>query len=155
MSHHRARIVWERSGRPFTYAEYSREHIVTYGGGASMHASAAAQFRGNAALPNPEELLIAALANCHMLTFLAIAARKHIVVERYEDSAEGTLATNTEGRMSVTVCELRPKVTFGHGVTVDDETLKDLHHQSHLGCFIAASVKTSVTVELPDGTILH
>jgi organic hydroperoxide reductase OsmC/OhrA len=155
MSHHRARVAWERSGRPFTYDEYSREHAITYGGGASMKASAAAEFRGNAALPNPEELLVAALANCHMLTFLAIAARKGIVVEKYEDSAEGTLATNAEGRMSVIVCELRPKVTFGSGATVDGETLRDLHHQSHLGCFIAASVKTAVTVELPDGTILH
>jgi organic hydroperoxide reductase OsmC/OhrA len=155
MSHHRARVVWERSGRPFTYEEYSREHVVTYGGGASMHASAAAEFRGNAALPNPEEMLVAALANCHMLTFLAVAARKGIVVEKYEDAAEGTLATNAEGRMSVIVCELRPKVTFGPAVTVDAEALHDLHHQAHLGCFIAASVKTSVTVELPDGTILH
>jgi organic hydroperoxide reductase OsmC/OhrA len=120
-----------------------------------MHSSAAAEFRGNAALPNPEELLVAALANCHMLTFLALAARKGIVVDRYEDRAEGTLATNSEGRMSVTVVELHPKVTFGPGATVDGETLKELHHQSHLGCFIAASVKTSVTVELPDGTILH
>ena len=61
--------------------------------------------------------------------------------------AEGVLEKNEEGRLAVTRTTLRPKVTFGEGVRVDAEALRKLHESAHRGCFIAASVKTVVTVE--------
>ena len=61
--------------------------------------------------------------------------------------AEGILAKNGEGRLALTTCVLRPRVRFA--APVDDATLDDLHVQAHRGCFIAASVKTAVTVEKP------
>ena len=112
MSHHRARIVWDRAGRPFTYEEYSRgarHHLRRRRLGCTRRPLGS--FSGNAALPNPEELLVAALCNCHMLTFIAIAARKGFVVEKYEDNAEGIARDERRrGRMAVTVVELRPKL---------------------------------------------
>ncbi len=88
-----------------------------------------------------------ALSSCHMLTFLAICAKKGIAVDHYDDDAEGVLEKNEEGRLAVTRTTLRPKVTFGEGVRVDAEALRKLHESAHRGCFIAASVKTVVTVE--------
>jgi organic hydroperoxide reductase OsmC/OhrA len=144
MSHHQSRLLWERGETPFTYETYSRDHRISYGTGTEQRLSAAQEYRGSPSLPNPEELLVAALSSCHMLTFLAIAAKKKLVVERYEDDAVGTLARPEGGPMQVTEVVLRPRVTFTE--PVDDATLASLHEQAHRGCFIANSVKTSVRV---------
>lgn len=146
MSEHHASIAWSRDGKPWTYEQYGRDHQVTYGTGSSMTASAAKEYRGSPTLPNPEELLVAALSSCHMLTFLAICARKKIVVESYEDAAVGFLERPPGGAMQLTRVVLRPKITFGENAP-DAETLASLHEQSHHGCFIAQSVKTDVKVE--------
>lgn len=147
MSQHHTKVTWERGDRAFAYDTYSRDHVVTFGTGRAMEASAAEEYRGNPALPNPEEQLVAALSTCHMLTFLAIAARRGLGVDRYDDRAEGTLAKNAEGRLAVTRVVLRPTVTFSSGVVVDRALLDTLHQGAHRGCFIAASVKTEVVVE--------
>jgi organic hydroperoxide reductase OsmC/OhrA len=146
MSEHRATTTWTRGERTFTYEEYDRGHRIVFGGGAALAASAAHEFRGDAARPNPEEELVGALSTCHMLTFLAIAARRGLTIDRYEDEAVGTLEKNAEGRLAVTRCLLHPRVTFAPGITVEAEALRALHTQAHRGCFIAASVKTEVTV---------
>lgn len=147
MGSHHARVVWERGTTPFTYETYARDHRIFFGldEHTTWTASAYEGFRGNAALPNPEDELVAALSSCHMLTFLAICARDGIIVDGYEDRAEGTLAKNAEGRLAVTVCVLRPRVTFA--TPVDEPTLARLHRGAHRGCFIAASVKTEIRVE--------
>lgn len=145
-SEHVARIEWARGARDFTYSEYSRAHRVEYGGGLAHEMSAAPEFRGDPALPNPEELLVAALASCHMLTFLAICARKGIVVERYADDARGVLEKGANGKLQVTRVVLRPRIAFA-SVPPDAAALASLHHQAHEGCFIASSVKTEIVVE--------
>lgn len=148
MSIHAATIAWSRdTDQSFTYKTYSRAHRWTFGGGVSLEASAAPEYLGSAALPNPEEALVAALSSCHMLSFLAICARKKLAVDAYEDAAEGYLERNAEGRLAVTRTTLRPRITFAPGTTVDAETLRALHDSAHHECFIASSVKTVVTVE--------
>ena len=147
MSHHRASVSWSRAAETaFTYDTYSRDHLVTFGGGATLRASAAVEYRGTAELPNPEESLVAALSTCHMLTFLAICAKKGLGVDRYVDEAEGHLEKNAEGRLAVTRVTLQPHVDFSPDVDVDEPALAKLHEASHRGCFIAASVTTRITV---------
>ena len=147
MSEHRASLRWRRGEAAFTYETYTRDHVWRFPGGVEVPASSAPEFRGNAALVDPEAALVAALSSCHMLTFLAIAARKRIVVESYDDEAVGVLEKNAEGKLAVTRVVLRPKVVFGEGASVSKEDLERLHHRSHEECFIANSVKTDVTVE--------
>ena len=53
-----------------------------------------------------------ALSSCHMLSFLAIAARKRLTVDSYEDDAVGHMEKNAEGRLAITRVELRPRVRF-------------------------------------------
>jgi organic hydroperoxide reductase OsmC/OhrA len=127
--------------------DYSRDHRWSFGTGTSIEASAAVEYGGNPTLPNPEEALVGAIASCHMLTFLAICARKGVVVERYDDHAVGILERNPEGRIAVSRVTLRPKIAFGEGTAVDDDALDALHAQAHRGCFIASSVKTEITIE--------
>jgi organic hydroperoxide reductase OsmC/OhrA len=147
MSSHHARVLWERGAALFTYEGYVRDHRIFFGAEehTRLDASAAPAYRGNAALPNPEDELVASLSSCHMLSFLAIAARAGITVEHYDDRAEGTLAKNAEGRLAMTLCVLRPAVRFS--APVDEAKLQNLHDQAHQACFIAASVKTEVRVE--------
>jgi organic hydroperoxide reductase OsmC/OhrA len=146
VSEHNAQIAWSRDGRGFGYEQYVREHTARMGGAEPIQLSAAAAFRGDPALANPEDLLVAALSSCHMLTFLAICARKNIIVDRYEDDATGWLERPPSAPMQVTRVTLRPRIVFAGGAP-DAATLASLHEQAHHGCFIASSVKTVVTVE--------
>jgi len=146
MSDHHARVHWTRGGAPFTYEEYPRTHRWTFGGGASLEGSSAPEYLGDASLPNPEEALVMALSSCHMLSFLAIAARKRLTVDAYEDEAVGHMEKNAEGKLAVTRVELRPKVRFSGANAPSKDDLAKLHDQAHHVCFIANSVKTEVTV---------
>ena len=86
MSEHRATIVWNRQGTEFTYKEYTRDHLWKFEGGSEVRASAAPQYFGSDALVDPEQAFVASLSSCHMLTFLALAARDGFIVDDYEDS---------------------------------------------------------------------
>jgi organic hydroperoxide reductase OsmC/OhrA len=150
MSEFSARVSWSRNDVPFTYETYDRNHDWVTGSGVPIPASAAPDYRGAADRVNPEEAFVAALAGCHMLTFLAVAARKQLVVERYEDNASGVLAKNAEGRLAMTEVVLRPRVVFGGDRAPDAAELARMHETAHRGCFIASSVRTEVRVE-PQG----
>lgn len=147
MSNHTARIAWQAAGQGSGYEQYSRDHRIEWGTGSSVSASAAPEYRGNPELPNPEELLVGALSSCHMLTFLAVCARKNTPVASYVDDATGVLERGENGRMQITRVTLRPRVEFA-GEPPDRATLVQLHAQAHRGCFIANSVTTQVDVVL-------
>jgi organic hydroperoxide reductase OsmC/OhrA len=147
MSEHRIDLAWAREGHPFTYEGHSRKHTVRFSGGQTISASSAPAFFGDATLANPEELLVAALSSCHMLTFLAVAAKRGFVVERYEDAAVGVLEKNAEGKIAVTRVSLRPVIAFGGDKQPGAEELDGLHHRAHQNCMIANSVRTVVTIE--------
>lgn len=150
MSTHRTHVEWQAGGAPFTYETYSRDHRLSFPGGQSVGTSAAAEYKGNAELTNPEELLVGAASSCHMLTFLAVAARKRFEVTSYVDDAIGYLEPNDEKRIAVTRIELRPRIVFA-GTAPTAEELEKLHELAHKNCFIASSIKASVTV-LPPGS---
>lgn len=146
MSQHHATIDWHKGENDFTYEAYSRNHVWRFEGGIEVAASAAPAFRGAPDRVDPEDAFVASLSACHMLTFLALAARKGFVVETYRDHATGLLAKNEDGRLAMTEVTLRPAITFGDSAP-NAEQLQRLHDQSHHGCFIANSVLTEITVE--------
>ena len=148
MSEHAAKISWSRGGRDFAYETYSRDHAWTFDGGALVHATAAPAFLGNPALVDPEEAFVAAVASCHMLTFLAIAAKRRFVVDRYEDAATGFMEKNEAGKLAVTRVVLRPAIEFAERTPSAGELVR-LHALAHENCFIANSVRTEISVELP------
>ena len=150
---HVATIDWSgKPGEDFAAGHYSRAHDVIFDGGVTVPASASpsvvkAPWSVEAAA-DPEEMLIAALSSCHMLTFLDKARRAGFVVSRYRDEAEGVMRKTAEGRIAVTRVALRPRITFeGRQPTVQE--LDALHHAAHEECFIANSVRTEVVVEAP------
>lgn len=147
MSEHRAKAVWRRMTESFAYADYNRAHEVRFEGGQIVPFSAAPEFKGDPERVNPEEALVAALSTCHMLSFLAIAARKRFVVDAYEDDAIGHMTKNEAGRMWVSHVTLRPKIVFGGANQPSAAEISAMHHTAHETCFIANSVRTEITVE--------
>jgi organic hydroperoxide reductase OsmC/OhrA len=143
MAEHKITLAWTDGGKPFTYDSYPREHAVTFKTGQTMTVSAAPAYRGDGVHGDPEDLLVAALSSCHMLSFLAICTKKKVTVKSYRDDAVGYLE-NEGGKLWMTRVILRPKVDC----TADAATLEQIHHLAHEACFIANSVKTAVSVEL-------
>ena len=146
MSEHKATIAWVRGTTPFEYESYSRDHTWAFEGGIHVSASAAPAFLGNAALVDPEEAFVASVASCHMLTFLALAARKRLVVDGYDDSACGFLEKNADGKLAITRVVLQPRIRFG-GTAPSAVDVARLHELAHENCFIANSVRTEIVVE--------
>lgn len=144
-SQHKTILTWKRATPDFAYDTYDRTHLVTFEGGTTVRASSAPDFLGKRELANPEEMLVAALSSCHMLTFLAIAAKSRLIVDSYEDHAVGYLEKNGEGKLWLSRVELRPRIVFS-GSVPDSAKIQSLHEKSHHNCFIANSVKTEVTV---------
>src|SRR5215471_1877937 len=145
MSEHHATIEWRRSSADFTWQTYNRAHEWRFTA-ATVPASATKEYRGDESRVNPEEAFVAALSACHMLTFLAIAAKKKLSLDTYEDEAVGVLEKNAAGKLAITRVTLRPRIVWSPGVTVSAEELAKMHHDAHEGCFVASSVKTEVTV---------
>jgi organic hydroperoxide reductase OsmC/OhrA len=149
MAKYVARIAWAlRDGEDFAKGRYSRGHVVSFDGGLIMPASASPHVVGKWAVEeavDPEEMFVAALSNCHMLTFLHKARLAGFVCTAYEDDAEGIMEEIAPGRMAVTKVWLKPKITW-QGDEPTAEVLSDLHHQAHEECFIANSVKTEMVV---------
>jgi organic hydroperoxide reductase OsmC/OhrA len=139
------RLAWTgaAAGPTRTYAGYSRDHEIASTGKPALRLSADPAFRGEAACYNPEELLVAALASCHMLSYLAYCALEGLAVVSYADEASGTME-ETGGSGAFTRVTLRPRVV------VDDDRLeraRALHHDAHAACFIANSVNFPVVCE--------
>lgn len=149
MAAYRAWTAWSlQAGEDFPRGRYSRAHTLRFDGGVNLPASASPHVVGKWADPaavDPEELLVAALSNCHMLTFLHKARLAGFVVAAYEDAAEGIMAEIAPGRLAVTKVWLNPQITW-QGPAPDAQVLADLHHQAHLECYIANSVTTEVIV---------
>ncbi|MEM7137774.1 MAG: OsmC family protein [Myxococcota bacterium] len=146
MTEHRATIVWDRQQTEFTYKAYTRDHVWRFEGGSEVAASAAPKYLGNDALVDPEQAFVAALSSCHMLTFLALAARDGFTVDRYEDAAVGYLERNDQKKLAITRVVLRPEIRWS-GDKPDQAHLDKLHHVAHEQCFIANSVTTRIEVD--------
>jgi organic hydroperoxide reductase OsmC/OhrA len=147
MAEHKVSVTWKRDKEDFSYEAYTRDHTWAFKGGVNVPASAAPLFRGSPNRVDPEDAFVASLSSCHMLSFLAIAARKGFRVDTYEDNAVGYLEKNTDGKSVMTRVYLRPRITFSGERIPKKEQSDRMHHQSHEECFIANSVKTDVFCE--------
>jgi organic hydroperoxide reductase OsmC/OhrA len=127
-----------------SYTAYSRDHRVTGGAKPTIPGTADPAFRGDPTRWNPEELLVASLSQCHMLEFLARAARAGVVVTRYLDEPSGTMLESGDGGSFVEVV-LRPRVTVARSDLV--EACAWLHEEAHRTCYLASSVAFPVRHE--------
>lgn len=127
------------------YREYSRELTVTAAGKHDLEGSADKPFRGDPARWNPEELLLAALAQCHLLSYLHVAVTLGVVVTGYTDDAVGTMVEDGSGGGAFTEVVLRPRVVVADASMV--EAARAGHARANELCFIAKSVNFPVRHE--------
>jgi organic hydroperoxide reductase OsmC/OhrA len=151
MAHeYRATVRWKADGSVFTENRYSRGHVWVFDGGIEVPASSSPSvvplpFSREDAV-DPEEAFVAAVASCHMLTFLSLAAKRRFTVDRYEDRAVGVMTENQRGKLYISRVILDPVIEFSGERIPRPEQIADLHHLSHQECFIANSVLTDVVV---------
>ena len=149
MATYTADVVWTlRNGEDFPRGRYSRGHSVRFDGGIEVPSSASPHVVGKWAVEaavDPEEMLVAAISSCHMLSFLHVARLAGFTAAAYRDHAEGVMERIAPSKEAVTKVELHPQIEW-IGSAPDEDRLKHLHHEAHELCFIANSVKTVITV---------
>jgi organic hydroperoxide reductase OsmC/OhrA len=128
-----------------TPRSYGRDHDVRAPDRATIFGSSDPAFRGSSRRWNPEQLLVASLAQCHMLWYLDLASRSGIVVTAYVDEPTGTMIENSDGSGSFAEVTLRPTVTITAEAHVT--RARELHAEVGSYCFIARSVKFPVLHE--------
>jgi organic hydroperoxide reductase OsmC/OhrA len=149
VSGHVAEIDWQADG-DFAAGRYSRRHEIRFDGGATLAGSSSPAVvpepMSDPAAADPEELLVAAVASCHMLWFLDLARTAGFDVASYRDRAEGEMGRIAPGRMAIVRIVLRPQIVFA-GPAPDAAALAALHHDAHERCFIANSLNCEIAVE--------
>lgn len=137
-------LVWtgNRGSGTSGYRDYGRDLTLTAAGKPELLGSADPTFRGDASRWNPEELLVAALSQCHLLSYLHVAVTHGIVVTSYADAPLGTMVTEGIGGHFASVT-LRPTVTIVDPGQIELATR--IHAEASAACFIAASVNFPVT----------
>jgi organic hydroperoxide reductase OsmC/OhrA len=127
-----------------------RRHTLSHPQKRDIAGSAAPAFHGENTRWNPEELLLASLAQCHMLTFFYLAHNAGWEVRDYTDTPEATLTTHPDGSGNIVDVWLRPVVSVRAGFEGSPEAL---HVRAHELCFIARSVNFPVRCDATTLTI--
>ena len=141
---HRYRTQLSWSGRTADgYRAYPREHRVAVAG-ETLSVSADSTYLGDASMPNPENLLLAAASSCQLLSFLALAARNGLDVRAYSDEAEAVMPVSRD-RMRITQIVLRPRIVLGPGA--EPARVHELAQQAHRDCFIANTLNADIVLE--------
>ena len=141
-------LVWELNNDIFSPGKYSTYHNIKINDKINIHADSASSYGGSVDNMNPEQSLAASLSSCHMMTFLALAAKMNWPVSGYTDNAVATLGKNSKGKMSVTNIELNPKITFSKEFSVDEKKMKEVQERAHRYCFIANSLSDEVKIKI-------
>lgn len=151
MSEHTAKIQWNRNGAIFSDAKYPREHLISFDGGVSIAGSSAPESvrppLSKVDAADPEELVCAALASCHMLFFLDFVRKAGFIIDTYEDNPKGTLGKKEDGKIGFTQITLNPVVTFTSDPPTKEQ-LTELHKKAHDVCFIANSLNCPVNINI-------
>jgi organic hydroperoxide reductase OsmC/OhrA len=146
-SEHKVNIDWKNTREDLSYFTYDRSHSWKFEGGKIVLASSAPEYGGKIEFVNPEEALAAAVASCHMLSFLYVASKGKWVVDHYKDKAIGILDKNEKGQIAVTQLFLRPVITFRGDKIPTEALVNEMHQKAHNECFIARSVLTEIIIQ--------
>lgn len=144
--HYQLTVTWtgNKGNGTKDYQAYERSHTISVEGKPDLLGTADPMFRGDPKKYNPEELLVAALSSCHMLSYLHLCAVNKIVVTTYIDKPTATMVLEG-GTGHFKEAILHPTITIMDPSRIEDA--KKLHHKAHEICFIANSVNFPVNVD--------
>ncbi len=148
MSELSIKLYWQRSEPELRFQHYSNAHTIEYTDRYSLPGDAPPDWGGHPDYTNPEQALAAAVSSCHMMTFLALAAKAKWPVASYHDRAVAYLGKNPKGQMSVTRIDLHPTVGFDSGFSASAKEMAEMQDRAHRYCFIANSLAEFVEVNV-------
>lgn len=148
MSEISVNLCWKRKEAELTPGKFSSEHEIAYNDQFKVITDAAPSWGGSALNTNPEQALAASLSSCHMMTFLALAAKIKWPLSSYDDHAIAHLGKNSKGQMIVNQIDLNPKVSFDNGFEISEEEMAKMHDRAHRYCFIANTLDSAVEVNI-------
>ena len=152
MSLHTANITWSRGDSVYTDGKYPRAHTIRFDGGATLLGSPAPDAvrppLSDPAGVDPEEMLVAATASCHMMFFLDFARKSGHVVDSYTDAPVGRMDQDERGRVAIVEIVLKPVVSFSGDNVPDAAGVALLHHKAHAACFVGNSLRAEIRVEV-------
>lgn len=151
MHKYEANISWNRNDAVFADKKYSRAHEWSFDGGIKVKGSSSPfsvppPYSAIDAI-DPEEAVVAAASSCHMLWFLAIAAKHGYIVDTYTDSTFGVMEKNELGKLYISKITLRPRIEFSGDKIPSNDEINHLHHLAHEECGIAYSLKAKIVIE--------
>jgi organic hydroperoxide reductase OsmC/OhrA len=146
-----ADVVWTRDPAvPFKNDRYSRAHEWRFDGGVTVVGSSApTSVPAPLSRPDavdPEEAVVAAASACHMLFFLAFAAKRGFTIDSYADHAVGVMTKNERGKLFLSRITLSPKIVFSGDNRPTASEIAELHHRAHEECYIANSLRAEMVV---------
>ena len=139
-------LIWKLENGDMSPGKYSNQHEITFTPNTKIIADSAPDWRGNELNTNPEQTLAASLSSCHMMTFLALAAKMKWPVIKYSDNAKAFIGKSSKGKMCVNKIELNPKIIFDNNFSVTNEEMIKMQDRAHRYCFVANSLSDEVEV---------
>lgn len=139
------RTVWRGAMEdPPDPKTWRRGHVIEIAGKPDLLGSTSSAFYGDDSRHNPEDLLVAALSSCHMLSFLSASARARLRIVAYEDRAEAVLSL-VERRFRFTEAILRPRITVAR--EADLAKAREMNELARSICFVSNAVNFPVRDE--------
>ena len=126
---------------------FSKNHIIRINDNL-INAGSAREYGGKENELNPEQSLAASISSCHMMTFLALAAKMRWPVKSYNDTAHAFLGKNSKRKMCVNKIELNPIISFNNNFSVSKEEMDKMQDRSHRYCFVANSLSDEVEIKI-------
>jgi len=140
-------LEWKLQEEMLKPEEFSKKHKIEINDNI-FNAGSAPEYGGKANEINPEQSLVASISSCHMMTFLALAAKTRWPVKSYKDKAYAFLGKNSKGKMCVNKIELNPHITFEGDFSVSTEEMDKMQNRSHRYCFVANSLSEEVEIKI-------
>ena len=138
-------IEWNLQEESLKPETFSKNHKI-YINDSIFNAGSAPEYGGKENEINPEQSLAASISSCHMMTFLALAAKMRWPVKSYKDKASAFLGKNSKGKMCVNKIELNPTILFEGDFSVSSEEMDKMQDRSHRYCFVANSLSDEVEI---------
>jgi len=140
-------LEWKLQEEVLKPEDFSKYHKIKINDNI-FNAGSAPEYGGKENEINPEQFLAASVSSCHMMTFLAFAAKMRWPVKSYKDKANAFLGKNSKGKMCVKKIELNPNIIFDGDFSVSTEEMDKMQDRSHRYCFVANSLSEEVEIKI-------
>jgi organic hydroperoxide reductase OsmC/OhrA len=110
----------------------------------SLFVSSPPEFKGSSGHWTPEDMFVASVETCTMLTFLALAHRNNYLILSYSSKAEGILEF-VEGDYRFTTINVHPIISVADMETAEavEKIIPDVHRH----CIITNSIRAEVNIK--------